>query len=66
MPSVLFRDFMGHARRRRPTGRNRFFKTHLVPGGLREYDVTRNGNRFLLNDNVKLLKNHIFCQDTWV
>src|SRR5215471_18701831 len=33
-----------HAGRPRP-----LFQTHLVPGGLREYDVTRNGNRFLLN-----------------
>jgi hypothetical protein len=36
-------DFL-HPRRPKP-----LFQTRLVPGGLREYDVTRNGNRFLLN-----------------
>jgi hypothetical protein len=25
------------------------FQTRLVPGGIRQYDVTRDGKRFLLN-----------------
>ncbi len=33
----------------RPATPKALFQTSLVPGGLREYDVTRDGKRFLLN-----------------